>query len=122
LSQNIFYNNALRQFGGYTATHAKASHNAVFVDNPNITAMGAEVGGSGTWEITNNVFYYQTGSSDRFRGFIRINDATQDKNLYSDYNLFYSPLPDRWKRSDGVTLTFSQWISYGFDANGKNPY
>jgi hypothetical protein len=122
LVQNIFYNNALRQFGGFTTAQARAFHNAVFVDNATLTAMGAEVGGTGVWQITNNSFFYQTASADTFRGFIRINDAAQDKNLTSDCNLFYSPSPDRWKRSDGITLTFPQWMSYGFDLNGKNPY
>jgi len=122
IAQNIFYNNALRQFGGFTTSHGRAFHNAVFVDNGNLTAMGAEVGGSGTWQILNNVFYYQTTSTDPFRGFIRINDAVQDKNLKSDCNLFYSPNPDRWKMSDGITLSFPQWMSLGFDLNSKNPY
>ena len=86
------------------------------------SAMGAEIGGTGAWQITNNSFFYQTPSTDTFRGFIRINDAAQDKNLTSDCNLFYSPSPDRWKRSDGITLSFPQWMSFGFDLNGKNPY
>ena len=122
LAQNVFYNNALRQFGGATTSRARAFHNAVFVDNASMTAMGAEIGGTGSWQITNNSFFYQTPSTDTFRGFIRINDAAQDKNLTSDCNLFYSPSPDRWKRSDGLILSFPQWMSFGFDLNGKNPY
>jgi len=122
LAQNIFYNNALRQFGGYTTSHARAYHNAIFVDNAALTAMGAEIGGTGVWQIVNNVFYYQTPSTDSFRGFIQINDVAQDKNLNSDCNLFYSASPDRWRMSDGITLSFPQWMGHGFDLNSKNPY
>jgi polysaccharidase protein len=122
IAQNIFYNNALRQFGGFTTLNAQAFHNAVFVDNASLTAMGAEVGGSGVWQITNNSFFYRTPSTDTFRGFIRINDATMDKNLTSDCNLFYSPTPDRWLRSNGITLSFPQWLGFGFDLNSINPY
>jgi polysaccharidase protein len=122
IAQNIFYNNALRQFGGYTTTSARAYHNAVFVDNAALTAMGAEVGGTGTWQILNNSFYYQTPSTNTFRGFITINDAAQDSNLTSDCNLFYSPTPDRWRRSNDLILTFPQWMGYGFDLHSVNPY
>lgn len=121
LAQNIFYNNALRQFGGYTDSYARAFHNAIFVDNGALTAMGAEIGGAGTWEITNNAFYYQTGSADVWRGFIRVNDASADSKLQSDWNLFYSPGTGRWKLSDGISLDFPQWRSAGFDQNSKAP-
>jgi hypothetical protein len=121
LSQNIFYNNALRQFGGYTTNRATAFHNASFVDNGSITAMGAEVGGAGFWDITNNVFYYQTGSADSYRGFMTINDPMQEVNLHTDSNLFYSPGPNRWYMSNGAPLIFQQWQSLGFDTNGFNP-
>jgi hypothetical protein len=122
LAQNVFYNNSLRQFGGFTTASAQAFHNAVFVDNAAITAMGAEIGGSGVWQITNNSFFYRTPTTNTYRGFITINDATQDRNLSSDCNLFYSPTPDRWRRSDGIVLSFPQWMGYGFDLNSKNPY
>ncbi len=121
LSQNIFYNNALRQFGGFTTNHARAFHNAAFVDNGYYTAMGTEVGGSGTWEIKNNVFYYQSTSTDTYRGYIRINDQAQDANLQSDGNLFYSPGPNRWYKSNDTPLTFQQWQDFGFDLTGFNP-
>jgi hypothetical protein len=122
IAQNIFYNNSLRQFGGFTTQTAQAYHNAVFVDNAAITAMGAEIGGTGAWQITNNSFYYRTPSTDTYRGFIAINDAAQDQNLSSDCNLFYSPTPDRWLRSNGMILSFPQWMGYGYDLHSVNPY
>ena len=67
-----------------------------------LTNIGDEVGGAGTWKVTDNVFYYQTGSSDMYRGFICINDFTQDRNLQSDWKLFYSPGANRWKMSNGI--------------------
>ena len=121
LSNNFFMDNALRQFGGYTTLTAYADHNLIFVDEPSLTAMGVEVGGSGTWNLQSNVFVYTTPSSDHYRGFIRINDATQDSNLLSNYNVFYSAGPQRWIRSDGVYLNFSQWQSAGYDGNSTNP-
>ncbi len=122
IAQNVFYNNSLRQFGGFTTLTAQAYHNAIFVDNAAITAMGAEIGGTGVWQITNNSFYYRTPSTDTYRGFININDAAQDQNLLSNCNLFYSPTPDRWLRSNGVILNFPQWMGYGYDLNSVNPY
>lgn len=121
IQNNVFYNNALRQFGGTSDTSAIATHNATFVDDPSITAMGAEVGGAGGWVITNNAFLYLTGTTDSFRGFIRVNDSAQQQVLVSDWNLFYSAGPQRWKLSDGVAIDFSNWMSAGFDLHSKNP-
>jgi parallel beta-helix repeat protein len=121
IANNIFYNNSLRQFGGFTGGTAQAWHNAVFVDDPNITAMGAEVGGDGTWSIINNSFYYQTTTRDSYRGFLRVNDGAQDHLLSADWNLYYSPTPLGWKFSDGVSLGFKQWQAAGQDKNSKSP-
>jgi len=121
LTNNIFYDNALRQFGGFTATHAVASRNFILVDDPSLTAMGAEFGGTGTWEITNNAFYYQTPTNDSYRGFLRLNDAAQQQNLHSDWNLFYSAGPRRWKLADGIGIGFPVWQFAGFDTHSVNP-
>jgi hypothetical protein len=83
--------------------------------------MGAEIGGAGTWSLLNNVFIYTTPTSDQYRGFIRINDAAQDANLVSNYNLFYSAGPQRWIRSNGAILNFAQWQWAGYDGNSVNP-
>ena len=120
ISQNTFRNNALRQFGGITNGSGMAQQNMIYVDDPAITGMGAEVGGSGPWTIQNNVFCYATPTSDQFRGFIRINDPVQDGLLQTNYNQFYSPGPNRFKRSDGVVLSFQQWQSYGYDSSSVN--
>jgi hypothetical protein len=122
ISQNVFYDNALRQFGGFTTNTAQAFHNAMFVDNGSITAMGAEVGGAGYWTIVNNVFYYQTTSSDTYRGFVTSNDATQDANLEADCNLYFSPGPNRWHLSNDLAIMFQQWQALGFDLDGFNPH
>lgn len=121
ISQNIFRNNALRQFGGITNGSGMAQQNMIYVDDPTITAMGAEIGGNGPWTIEYNVFCYMTPTTDQFRGFLRINDLVQDGLLQSNYNQFYSAGPNRFKRSDGVVLSFQQWQQYGFDANSVNP-
>jgi hypothetical protein len=92
------------------------------VDDPTITGMGAEVGGNGPWTIQNNVFSFTTNTTDTYRGFIRINDAVQDGLLQSNNNVFYSAGPNRFKRSDGVILTFAQWQANGLDANSVNPH
>jgi hypothetical protein len=122
ISQNVFRNNALRQFGGITNGSGLAQQNLLYVDDPTITGMGAEIGGSGPWTIQNNVFCFATPTTDQFRGFIRINDPVQDGLLQTNNNEFYSAGPNRWKRSDGATLSFQQWQSYGFDANSANPH
>ena len=122
ISQNVFRNNALRQFGGITNGSGLAQQNLLYVDDPAITGMGAEIGGSGPWTIQNNVFCFATPTNDQFRGFIRINDPVQDGLLQANNNEFYSAGPNRWKRSDGATLSFQQWQSYGFDANSVNPH
>jgi hypothetical protein len=121
ISQNIFRNNSLRQFGGITNGSALAEQNMIYVDDPAITGMGVEVGGNGPWTIRFNVFTFASNTTDTWRGFIRINDAVQDGLLQSDFNTFYSAGPNRWKRSDGTILSFSQWQSFGFDANSSNP-
>jgi hypothetical protein len=120
-ANNIFYNNALRQFGGFTGTQAVASRNFILVDDPAITAMGVEFGGTGKWYITNNAFYYTTPTDDTYRGFLRLNDPAQQQNLHSDWNLFYSAGPRRWKLADGIAITFGSWQSAGFDAHSVNP-
>jgi hypothetical protein len=118
---NIFMNNALRQFGGYTGSNARAMRNAVFVDDPNITAMGAEIGGQGSWQLLNNAFYYMTGTTDTWRGFITLNDPTVEQSLTSDWNLFFTAGPIRFKRSDDIPIGFSQWQAAGFDRHSTNP-
>jgi hypothetical protein len=120
LLNNYFVNNSLRQFGGFTDATARAEGNTILVDDPELTAMGVEFGGTGTWTFRNNFFNYTTGTNDRFRGFIRINDAAAESRLDSDFNVFYSAGPQRWKLSDGSTLTFDQWRSAGFDAHSRN--
>jgi len=121
ISQNVFYDNALRQFGGYTLASATASQNLLLVDNPNITAMGAEIGGLGPWTITQNTFIYTTNTSDPYRGFIRINNPEQAPLLISNYNTFYSAGPNRWIDASDDILTFAQWQSGGYDARSANP-
>lgn len=121
ICNNNFRNNALRQVGGLTDGTAKACNNTMIVDDPLITGMGAEVGGNGTWFLTGNVFSFYGKTSDAWRGFIRINDAAQDTALQSDYNIFYSGGPNRWKKSDGITLTFRDWRAAGYDKNSVNP-
>jgi hypothetical protein len=111
IEQNVFVNNALRQFGGFTDAGAVARHNLAFVDDPALTAMGAEVGGRGGWTLENNVFAYTTSTRDIYRGFIRINDSAQEDVLQSDHNVFYSAGPQRWIRSDSIPLPFDQWQS-----------
>ena len=122
ISQNTFRNNALRQFGGITNGSGLAQQNLVYVDDPTITGMGAEIGGNGPWTIQNNVFCFFTPTTDQFRGFIRINDPVQDGLLQSNNNEFYSAGPNRFKRSDGVTLSFQRWQSFGYDPNSVNPH
>ena len=119
--RNVFYNNALRQFGGFTETKGLADGNLLVVDDPQLTAMGAEVGGLGPWEISSNTFWYTTESSDTFRSFIKINNAEQESLLRSDRNLFYSNGPRRWRRADDTILDFSQWQAAGFDSNSSSP-
>lgn len=121
ISQNFFYDNALRQFGGLTNGSALATDNLLLVDDPNITAMGAEIGGTGPWTLTNNSFVYTTSTNDTFRGFVRINNPEQDRLLQSDYNTFYSAGPNRWLQSNGVKLTFEGWRAAGYDAHSVNP-
>jgi hypothetical protein len=121
IAQNVFWDNALRQLGGITNGSGLAEQNLLYVDDPTITAMGAEVGGNGPWTIQRNVFTFVTNTTDQWRGFIRINDPVQDGLLQSNFNVFYSAGPNRWKRSDGTILSFSQWQSFGFDANSTNP-
>jgi len=82
---------------------------------------GVEIGGGGPWTIQYNVFTFATNTDDTWRGFIRVNDSVQDGLLHSDFNTFYSAGPNRWKRSDGTVLSFSQWQSFGFDAHSANP-
>ena len=121
ISQNVFYNNALRQFGGFTDGNALATRNVVLVDDPNITAMGVEIGGLGQWTLTSNVFLYTTQTTDAYRGFIRINNPEQDRLLQSDYNTFYSAGPNRWLQSNGYKLSFDGWRAAGYDAHSANP-
>jgi len=121
IAQNVFYDNALRQFGGYTTASAMASRNLLLVDDPTITAMGAEIGGLGPWTLEQNTFIYTTSTTDPYRGFIRINNPEQDALLLSNYNTFYSAGPNRWIDSSGVILTFAQWQAAGYDANSANP-
>lgn len=122
ISDNVFWNNALRQLGGITNGSGLAEHNLLYVDDPAITGMGAEIGGSGPWTIRYNVFTFVNGSNDQYRGFIRINDPVQDGLLQSNHNVFYSGGPNRFKRSDGAILTFAQWQAFGFDASSVNPH
>jgi hypothetical protein len=121
ITENIFVDNALRQFGGLTDGSALATQNFIFVDDPSITAMGVEIGGNGPWVLLNNVFTYTTPTNDIYRGFIRVNNPAQDGLLQSDYNVFYSAGPNRWKMSDGTPLSFSLWRASGFDAHSANP-
>lgn len=118
---NTFKSNALRQFGGFTDGIAGVCHNTLIVDDPAITGMGAEVGGHGSWSFTGNVFYFYGATKDAWRSFIRINDAAQDTALQSDYNIFYSGGPNRWKKSDGVPLSFREWQAAGYDKHSVNP-
>jgi len=122
IANNIFWNNALRQLGGITNGSGLAEGNLLSVDDPAITGMGAEVGGNGPWTIRHNVFTFSTATDDQYRGFIRINDAVQDGLLVSNFNTFYSAGPNRFKRSDGVFLSFAQWQSFGLDASSANPH
>ena len=117
---NYFYNNALRQFGGFTETTALGEGNTLVVDDPWITAMGIEIGGGGTWKLTGNVFCYTTNTEDRFRGFVRIFTPEQDSRLVSDRNIFFSEGPRRWFRSDGTFLNFRQWQAAGYDGSSKS--
>jgi hypothetical protein len=119
--QNFFYNNALRQYGGITDGTAKAFQNTAIVDDANITAMGAELGGNGSWTLTGNTFYYLTQSSDAYRAFIRINDIMQQRNFAADNNLYYSPGPVRWKNGLGEFVSFEQWKKLGIDAHSIAP-
>ncbi len=121
ISRNTFYNNALRQFGGFTDTRARAEMNLLIVDDPEITAMGVEVGGMGGWELRQNTFLYLTDTDDRFRAFIGLNNPEQEKVMKSDFNFFFSAGPRRWKRADESVLTFQQWQQAGFDVNSRNP-
>ncbi|HLH40247.1 MAG TPA: right-handed parallel beta-helix repeat-containing protein [Bryobacteraceae bacterium] len=121
LENNTFYDNALRQYGGYTATRAYARRNLVLVDSPAITAMGVEIGGSGSWRIEQNTFCYLTPTADTFRGYIRLNDSATQPGLISNHNMFYSVTPLAWVLPSGTRLTFSQWQSLGFDLESQNP-
>lgn len=121
ISQNVFYDNALRQFGGITGGSALATQNLLLVDNPNITGMGAEIGGTGPWTLVNNMFAFTTQTNDAYRGFIRINNPEQDSLLQSDYNTFYSAGPNRWLPSNGAVLSFAAWQAAGYDAHSANP-
>ena len=121
ISQNVFYDNALRQFGGLTNGSALATHNVAIVDDPNITGMGAEIGGTGPWTLMNNAFLFTTPTNDTYRGFIRINNPEQDSLLQSDYNTFYSAGPNRWMQSNDYKLTFPGWQAAGYDAHSVNP-
>ncbi len=121
ITQNVFYDNALRQFGGYTTASAMASQNLLLVDDPTITAMGAEIGGLGPWTLVQNTFIYTTNTNDPYRGFIRINNPEQDALLTSNYNTFYSAGPKRWIDSNDAVLTFAQWQALGYDGNSANP-
>ena len=119
-TNNTFYNNALRQFGGITAGHARALRNYVVVDDPNMSASGAEVGGEGSWELTNNAFYYPASTTDTYRAFLR-NDAAPPQILKSDWNLFYTAGPRRWKLANGIPMSFQAWQADGFDPHSVNP-
>jgi hypothetical protein len=121
ISRNVFYNNALRQFGGFTDGSALAADNLLLVDDPEITGMGVELGGAGRWTLARNTFAFTTPTSDVYRGFIRINNPEQDGLLQSDYNIFYSAGPNRWLRSSGSMLSFEQWRAAGYDAHSENP-
>jgi hypothetical protein len=121
ISQNVFYDNALRQFGGITNGSAMAAQNLLLVDDPHITGMGAEIGGMGPWTLVNNMFAFTTQTSDTYRGFIRINNPEQDSLLQSDYNTFYSAGPNRWLPSNDAELSFAGWREAGHDAHSANP-
>lgn len=122
ISRNVFWNNSLRQLGGITSGSGIAEQNLLYVDDPSLTAMGAEIGGAGPWTIRYNVFSFATGTTDQWRGFIRVNDSTQDGLLVSNFNQFYSAGPNRWKRSDGSILSFAQWQQFGYDTNSTNSH
>ena len=121
VENNTFYNNALRQFGGFTDLRARATRNMIVVDDPSLTAMGVEIGGLGPWVLEWNTFYYATPTTDTYRGFIRLNDASQERVLTSDRNLFFSPTPLAWKRADGQPIPFAAWQAAGFDLDSTNP-
>lgn len=113
--RNRFFNNALRQFGGFTDSTAAAEDNVIIVDDPGITAVGAEVGGRGGWQLLRNTFCYLTDTSDSYRAFISLNNLEQERVFKSDFNIFYSAGPRRFKRSDESILTFRQWQEAGYD-------
>src|ERR1017187_2630732 len=100
---------------------ALATHNVAIVDDPNITGMGAEIGGTGPWTLMNNAFLFTTPTNNTYRGFIRINNPEQDSLLQSDYNTFYSAGPNRWMQSNDYKLTFPGWQAAGYDAHSVNP-
>lgn len=121
IENNVFRNNALRQFGGFTEGGALARFNLLYVDDAEITGMGVEVGGKGIWTLERNVFAYPVSSNDSWRAFIRLNDVWQDAQFRSDRNVFYSAGPRRWKRADGVAVGFPQWQASGYDSNSTAP-
>jgi hypothetical protein len=122
-SHNQFRNNALRQFGGFTAGSANCFDNTIVVDDSSITGMGVEVGGTGPWVLTNNTFLYKASTDDMYRGYVTLNDAAQDAVFQGGNNLFYSVpgSPERWRRSDGTPLKFTDWQNAGYDATSINP-
>lgn len=124
MSYNEFRNNALRQFGGYTQSSANCYENTIIVDDGSITGMGAEVGGSGAWTLTHNTFLYKAATSDIYRGYITLNDSAQDAVFQGVNNVYYSVSgsPERWRKSNYVTLTFSQWQTAGYDSTSTNPH
>lgn len=121
IRQNLFINNKLRQFGGTTSVRAFAENNTVLVNDPEATAMGVEVGGTGPWNLLNNTFAYLTGTEDQFRGFVRINDNDQQRIFKADYNVYYSAGPRRWITADDRTMDFRTWQATGFDRNSAAP-
>ncbi len=122
LSNNSFYNNALRQFGGFTNGQALVENNKITVDNPAIAGIGCEIGGKGTWQLSKNTFDYPVASQNRYRAFIGLNDDSTRSHLKSDWNLYTSRGPQRWRFADGVTLSFVDWQGAGFDKNSTDKW
>ena len=94
------------------------------MDNPNISGVGVEVGGSGPWVLTNNTFLFKAPTTDSFRAYINLNDAAQDALFQGINNVFYSVpgSPERWSQSSGTILNFAQWKAAGYDTTSVNPH
>lgn len=111
---NLLYENHASGIALFQQDGAEPSINAVIVHNTIINASNARwcilaVNGSSGAQVFNNIIINQ----HPWRGSIAL-DADAVPGFNSDYNIVVNSMS---KMGDGVTVPFSTWQSYGYDAH-----